>query len=319
MRISLNQMIILILTNILLMSAIQLSEYADAIKLLEPYHRYDKDYENDDQMAAELKELGDLIHDECGMNHKPNYDPHNFDEAFHYLHAFLNVREPKELSSRLYELIDHALAHHLLHSKITEVRTLEHIKNDKIANYKNIFLWRGDISLFRVDAIVNAANSQMLGCFRPFHKCIDNVIHTFSGPRLRDDCAIFMSIQGNEEPTGTAKITRAYNLPSSFVIHTVGPIYNDDMSDICHKLLENCYKSVLNVASQVEQIKSIAFCCISTGVFMFPQEEAAKIAVKTVDEWLTENPGRFEQIVFNVFTEKDFDIYTNFLNKKEEL
>ena len=298
---------------------LQVPDYADDISLYEPYHRYDKDYESKEKMAEELIELGNLIHDECGMRHKPDFDPNNFDEAFRYVHAFLNVREPGLLSPRLIELINHALAHHLLHNQITEVQTLQHITNNKIANYKNIFLWRGDISLFRVDAIVNAANSQMLGCFRPFHKCIDNVIHTYAGPQLRDDCAIIMGKQGNEEPTGTAKITRAYNLPSSFVIHTVGPIYSSESSEICHTLLANCYKNCLNVASSIESIKSIAFCCISTGVFMFPQEEAAKIAVQTVDEWLTNNPGKLDQIVFNVFTEKDLNIYTSLLESTNDL
>ena len=295
---------------------LQLPDYANDIKLFEPYQRYDKDYSSEDEMAKELLELGTLIHEECGMRNKPNFDPHNFDDAFHYLHAFLNIREPIQLSPRVYELIDHALAHH---STVTEVQTLNHIQNKKISNYNNIFLWRGDISLLRVDAIVNAANSEMLGCFRPFHKCIDNVIHTFAGPRLRDDCAIFMQKQGNEEPTGTAKITRAYNLPSSFVIHTVGPIFHIERSELCQKLLVSCYRSCLDVASQVDSIKSIAFCCISTGVFMFPQEEAAKIAVQTVDEWLTEHPGRFDQIVFNVFTERDLEIYTSLLNSGHEL
>lgn len=312
-------MIVFFISFLLMERALQLQDYANDIKLFEPYKRYDKDYANEDEMAKELKELGNLIHDQCGMHHKPDFDPHNFDESFRYIHAFLNVRQPYTLSPRVYELIDHALIHRLLHSSITEVQALKHITNRKIANYKNIILWRGDISLLRVDAIVNAANSQMLGCFRPFHKCIDNVIHTFAGPRLRDDCNIFMQKQGFEEPTGTAKITRAYNLPSSFVIHTVGPIYDPSRSEICKKLLISCYKSCLEVASQVESIRSIAFCCISTGVFMFPKEEAAQIAVQTVDQWLTEHPERFDQIVFNVFTPDDLEIYSNLLieNDKE--
>ncbi len=175
-----------------------------------------------------------------------------------------------------------------------------------------IALWQGDISLLKTDAIVNAANNQMFGCFLPFHKCIDNVINAATGPRLRNDCATIMNMQNELENTGTAKVTRGYHLPSKFVIHTVGPIYeNSCIHNKYAELLKNSYQSCLEISSLVPAIKSIAFCCISTGVFGFPNEAAAQIAIDTITGWLKVNPNRFSHIVFNVFLDKDYFIYHN--------
>ena len=294
-----------------------LEDYANDISLYEPYQRYTGDYKSEDEMASELSELMYLIITQCGFYKKYNFNPQNFEDVFYYIRGFLNKREPNELPPKVNELINHALSHRLVNSNVTNAKTLSHVTGKNVQNKNNIFLWRGDISLLDVDAIVNAANSQMLGCFRPFHNCIDNIIHSYAGPQLRNDCATIMNKQGFEEPTGNAKITRAYNLPSRFVLHTVGPIYNSTQDQECRVLLANCYKSCLEVASQVESIRSVAFCCISTGVFQFPQVDAAQIAVKTVDEWLSQHPGRFDQIVFNVFTEKDLQIYTELLYDQE--
>ena len=172
-------------------------------------------------------------------------------------------------------------------------------------------LWRGDITTLSVDAIVNAANSQMLGCWAPGHHCIDNAIHSFAGVQLRAECARIMEAQGHEEPTGTAKITDAYNLPASHVIHTVGPIANGHPTDLHREQLASCYSSCLDLAAS-EGLRSIAFCCISTGIFGFPQEEAAGIAVQTVRRWLDENDLDMT-VVFNVFSGDDEAIYRKLL------
>lgn len=172
-------------------------------------------------------------------------------------------------------------------------------------------LWRGDITTLSAEAIVNAANSQMLGCWVPGHHCIDNAIHTYAGVQLRIECARFMEAQGHEEPTGQAKVTGAYNLPSKHVIHTVGPIANGCPTDLHREQLASCYTSCLDLAAS-EGLRSIAFSCISTGVFGFPQQEAAEIAVRTVREWLDRNESNMT-VVFNVFGEMDEVIYRRLL------
>jgi O-acetyl-ADP-ribose deacetylase (regulator of RNase III) len=169
----------------------------------------------------------------------------------------------------------------------------------------------GDITTLKVDAIVNAANSGMLGCFVPNHACIDNAIHTFAGVQLRLDCAAIMERQGHPEPTGQAKITSAYNLPSKYILHTVGPIITGELAQNDCELLASCYRSCLELAKQ-SGVGSIAFCCISTGEFRFPNEEAAQIAVKTVAEYVAGIQSKVK-VVFNVFKEKDYDIYRRLL------
>ena len=172
-------------------------------------------------------------------------------------------------------------------------------------------LWRGDITTLAVDAIVNAANAQMLGCWAPLHYCIDNAIHTFAGVQLRIECARIMEEQGHDELTGQAKVTPAYNLPAKRVIHTVGPIASGRLSDELRTQLASCYESCL-AAAAAEGLQSIAFCCISTGVFGFPKSEAAEIAVRTVRAWLDEQ-GSDIAVVFNVFGGEDERIYRELL------
>lgn len=176
---------------------------------------------------------------------------------------------------------------------------------------EHVLLWRGDITTLAVGAIVNAANSQMLGCWVPGHHCIDNAIHTYSGVQLRAECARLMEEQGAEEPTGMAKITPAYNLPCKRVIHTVGPIANGNPTNLHRAQLASCYTNCLGLAAS-EDLASIAFCCISTGVFGFPQREAAQIAVRTVKEWLGSH-GSEMRVVFNVFSKTDERIYQELL------
>ncbi|OOF46873.1 appr-1-p processing enzyme family domain-containing protein [Rodentibacter trehalosifermentans] len=173
-----------------------------------------------------------------------------------------------------------------------------------------IYLWQGDITRLAVDAIVNAANSQLLGCFHPLHACIDNAIHSAAGLQLRQACFELMEKQGKEEATGKAKITPAFNLPARFVLHTVGPIINKNVSATDRTLLANCYLSCLQLAKE-NGLKSIAFCCISTGEFRFPNQTAAEIAVQTVLEFLRENKEM--HVIFNVFKEVDLKIYQELL------
>lgn len=204
-----------------------------------------------------------------------------------------------------------ALQDELLQGMIAEmgVSTLDTAKPSPLDD--RVLLWRGDITTLAVDAIVNAANSQMLGCWVPGHHCIDNAIHTYSGVQLRVECAHLMEEQGAEEPTGMAKITPAYNLPCKHIIHTVGPIANGNPTNLHRAQLASCYTNCLGLAAG-EGLASIAFCCISTGVFGFPQREAARIAVRTVKEWLGSH-GSEMCVVFNAFSETDERIYRELL------
>jgi O-acetyl-ADP-ribose deacetylase (regulator of RNase III) len=171
-------------------------------------------------------------------------------------------------------------------------------------------IWRGDITRLALDAIVNAANAELLGCFRPGHDCIDNAIHNAAGPRLRDDCATIIDLQGRREDTGDAKITRAYHLPSRFVLHTVGPIVADGRVQVKDEhALAASYRSCLDLAHSMQSVRTIAFCGISTGVFGYPKNEAAEVAVRTVSSWLREHPGALDLVVFNVFSDADHDAY----------
>lgn len=222
------------------------------------------------------------------------------------LRALMNVREPKSISEEFLKIQDEYLTRENRDGGITDVDTLPPSPLDD-----RMILWQGDITALRVDAIVNAANSQLCGCFRPLHNCVDNVIHSKAGIRLRLKCSDIMERQGYEEPAGQAKITPAYNLPSRFVLHTVGPIVNGRLTKEHCRLLRSCYDSCLELA-QANGIKSIAFCCISTGVFMFPNDRAAGIAVETVREYLLKHTG-IEKVVFNVFKDQDLEIYRKLL------
>ena len=184
-----------------------------------------------------------------------------------------------------------------------------------------LYLWQGDITTLAADAIVNAANSAMTGCYIPNHRCIDNAIHTFAGVQLRQYCHAYMMEQAGKkgasyaEPTGQAMLSPAYNLPSKFILHTVGPIVGDALTEEDCKLLASCYTSCLNLASK-HQLESIAFCCISTGEFHFPNDRAAEIAIRTVRDWLIRHPSStVTKVVFNVFKNEDLAIYRSLLQK----
>lgn len=219
------------------------------------------------------------------------------------LRSLFNIRMPKETSKEFLQIQDEYLQEETNRKGITDIKDLQPVQD-------GIYLWQGDITTLKCGAVVNAANSQMLGCFQPCHGCIDNAIHTFSGVQLRSACGEIMRKQGFDEPTGQAKITPAYNLPCEYVIHTVGPIVSGLLTEEDCKLLKSCYLSCLKLAEE-NGVKSIAFCCISTGVFGFPQKEAAKIAVETVKEY---QKNHNIKVIFNVFKDNDYDIYRELLS-----
>lgn len=223
------------------------------------------------------------------------------------LRSLFNIRMPKETSEDFLQIQDGYLQEENRRKGITDIADLQPVQDD-------IYLWQGDITTLKCDAIVNAANSQMLGCFRPCHGCIDNAIHTFAGVQLRRNCNEIMQKQGHNEPTGQAKITPAYNLPCKYVLHTVGPIVSGRLTEEHCELLKSCYLSCLKLAEK-NSCKSIAFCCISTGVFGFPQREAAQIAVDTVKRYKEENHSDIK-VIFNVFKDSDLAIYREVLKSE---
>ncbi|SDN28035.1 protein-ADP-ribose hydrolase [Lachnospira pectinoschiza] len=237
-----------------------------------------------------------------------NYDiPKTQQEKKDFLRALMNVREAKPISEEFLKIQDGYLLTENAKNGFVSLEDLEKTKANS-----NIFIYQGDITRLKLDAIVNAANSAMLGCFSPLHSCIDNIIHSKAGIQLRLECNEIMEKQGFAEKTGGAKITKAYNLPAKHVIHTVGPIVQGRLTKRHEELLASCYRSCLNLARENE-LSSIAFCCISTGVFSFPNTRAAQIATATVMDWLKENDYDIK-VVFNVFKDIDYKLYNEILN-----
>ena len=252
--------------------------------------------------ARKTELLKALVASLCGeRGHEPP-KAENPDELWTTFRALVNTRPPIPTSDKWLAMQDELLRGIIAEAGVCAVGDAAPAPADQ-----RLRLWRGDITTLEVDAIVNAANSQMLGCWVPGHHCIDNAIHTFAGVQLRAECARIMEAQGHEEPTGAAKITDAYNLPSKHVIHTVGPIANGHPTDLHRGQLASCYRCCLALAAE-NGLSSIAFCCISTGVFGFPQREAAQIAVQTVREWLDAS-GSDMTVIFNVFGERDEQLY----------
>lgn len=220
------------------------------------------------------------------------------------LRGLMNIRPPKKIGEDFLAVQDEYLAETAREKGVVSLSDLTPIQ-------PGLYLWQGDITRLAVDAIVNAANSGMTGCYQPNHTCIDNCIHTFGGVQLRLACAELMKKQGYEEPTGQAKLTPAYNLPCKYVLHTVGPIIYDRVRKADEELLASCYRSCLKLAEE-NGCKSVAFCCISTGVFRFPNRRAAEIAVDTVKQFQKKTDSGIE-VVFNVFQELDKEIYAELL------
>ncbi|MFC3899218.1 protein-ADP-ribose hydrolase [Lentzea rhizosphaerae] len=225
--------------------------------------------------------------------------PSDVDARRRLLRAVLTVRSPAPLDPELMAVLDALLGGE---------------RQQRLVGLPaSVVVWRGDITRLMVDAIVNAANDALLGCFQPMHPCVDNAIHSAAGPRLREDCHRIMVLQGTPEATGTAKITRGYHLPASYVLHTVGPIVRGPLLLSHESSLASCYRSCLDLAASVPEIRTLAFCGVSTGIFGFPKRAAARIAVAEVRSWLGRNPGRFDRVVFVAFSAQDEVIYRELL------
>ena len=239
--------------------------------------------------------------DERG-EHAPAELSHGLADKRRLLRGLMNIRPPAPVSREFLQVQDAYLQERLAERGVTRLKDLRPVR-------PGLYLWQGDITTLEVDAIVNAANSQMLGCFVPCHGCIDNAIHTYAGVQLRLECARMMA--GQEEPTGKARLTKAYNLPCRHVLHTVGPIISGPVTKEDCELLAGCYRSCLELAA-ANGLHSVAFCCISTGEFRFPNELAAETALKAVQEWRQQDQDKVE-VVFNVFKDVDHEIYKRLL------
>ena len=220
------------------------------------------------------------------------------------LRGLMNIRAPQNANADFLKTQDEYLQGETAAKGITDIADLTPIQ-------PGLYLWQGDITTLKCDAIVNAANSGMTGCYIPNHRCIDNAIHTFAGVELRLACEELMEQQGYPEPTGQAKITPAFNLPCTYVLHTVGPIIDGRVTQRDRELLASCYRFCLELAAE-NQLESVAFCCISTGEFHFPNEQAAEIAVATVKEFLKKQTS-VRKVIFNVFKDLDKAIYEKLL------
>lgn len=269
-----------------------------------------------DYLLHEFKEDSGIYSDlEIGENYR---------EKRMALRSLMNIRMPGNMKDDVIRVQDEFLAEEAKEKGIVTLKDIPSVKKAYGSNSPygdKMSIWQGDITRLSLDAVVNAANSQMLGCFVPCHSCIDNAIHSAAGIQLREECNRYMRRRRKqygpkyEEPTGQAVLTSAYGLPAKYVIHTVGPIVRYQLTDDLKKDLENCYRNVLKCCVENE-IQTVAFCCISTGEFHFPNNEAAKIAVKTVVQFLAEYGQKFERVVFNVFKDEDKEIYEQELKKE---
>ncbi|KDE68843.1 Appr-1-p processing protein [Fusobacterium necrophorum BFTR-2] len=237
--------------------------------------------------------------------------PDNISEKQNILRSLMNVRMPKKMSDQVIKVQDEYLSFCVMEKGIVKLSEIPVTKN-------NLSIWQGDITRLEVDAIVNAANSQMLGCFVPMHTCIDNQIHTFAGVQLREECNHQMEKlrekygRNYEQPTAIPMLTDAYNLPAKKVVHIVGPIISGSLTADLEKNLADCYTNTLDMCLE-NGLKSVAFCCISTGVFRFPNKRAAQIAVETVEKWLLLHPNSMERLIFNVYKDEDKMYYEELL------
>lgn len=254
------------------------------------------------QKERRLYLIGELLEEQ--PKHRGMEIPEDEANQKRLLRSLFNIRMPQPVSPDFLKVQDAYLQEETRRKGITQLADLQPVQ-------EGIYLWQGDITTLHCDAIVNAANSQMLGCFAPCHGCIDNAIHTYAGVQLRLACGKLMQQQGHEEETGKAKITPGFNLPCRYVLHTVGPIVSGRLTQRDQRLLASCYRSCLELAEQ-NNVNSIAFCCISTGEFHFPHEKAAEIAIQTVKEYREHTHSKME-VIFNVFKETDLNIYRQLL------
>ena len=249
--------------------------------------------------------------------------PTSIEEKKVLLRSLMNVRQPKETSDEILKVQDEYLTERNKEKGIVylkDIKTIKETINSTHPYSQKISIWQGDITRISCDAIVNAANSQMLGCFVPMHTCVDNCIHTFAGVQLRNECNKIMNEfrkkygDDYEQPTSVPIITDGYNLPAKKIIHIVGPIVAEKLTQSIEQDLKNCYKNILDMCLK-NNLKSVAFCCISTGVFRFPNERAAEIAVETVTNWLKQNENKIDIVIFNVFKPEDKFCYEQFLQR----
>jgi O-acetyl-ADP-ribose deacetylase (regulator of RNase III) len=254
---------------------------------------------------------------EDSENYKDMEVPATKDEKRVVLRSLMNIRMPAKMDDEVLGVQDDYLQERAIEKGVVTldmIPTVREASNSTHPHADKLSIWQGDITRLKVDAIVNAANSQMLGCFAPMHTCIDNCIHTFAGVQLRQECDNYMKNmkmkygKRYEEPTGGAMLTGAYNLPAKYVIHTVGPIVDGRLNDTHRNDLRKCYRSIMECCMK-NNIRSVAICCISTGVFHFPNDEAAKLAVETVSEYLDGNEDKIDRVVFNVFKNYDLELY----------
>ena len=251
-------------------------------------------------------------YEKASMQYRKLEIPDDAAGKWRLLRSLMNVRMPGKLPSSVLEVQDAYLKERILENGIVQIADLPTAADQGSSHphAEHISVWQGDITRLAADAIVNAANSQMLGCFVPMHSCIDNCIHTFAGVQLRAECSRKMNeLRAKfgpeyEQPTAVPMLTDGYNLPAKKVVHIVGPIVSGRLTKALEEDLAECYRSTLDLCLENE-IKSVAFCCISTGVFHFPNRRAAEIAVQTVTEWMDQHPGQMERIIFNVFKEED--------------
>lgn len=280
---------------------LELSEYRDVIDLT-PYPRPEPMKTEAEKTEACDKLLKFLLK-ERGMIAAFSA---SYEKKRSLVRGYMNERPALPVPEEILAIQDALFWTETLERGIVDVQMLPE-------NKYGISLWEGDIVRLNADGIVNAANSRMLGCFLPGHNCIDNVIHSFAGMQLRGDCAAILAKQDSPEEIGDAKITRAYNLPSKYVLHTVGPMVGRSVTAEQRAQLHSCYLSCLDLALEMG-LRSIAFCCISTGVFNFPHAEAAEIAAGAAVKWKLQHPDSNMKIIFNTFLHIDLEIYRNILN-----
>lgn len=281
------------------------SSYGPLVNLQAPFDRSSTRERERTGLAAELASW--LVADAGGGGHDTPTDEATLRRL---ITRMLTLRPARPIPPDAQSLLDEWCASYAASRPVTSLDDLVASSRAHMASGDTrLHLWRGDITTLAVDAIVNAANAALLGCFRPGHACIDNAIHSAAGPRLREDCHRLIEQQEHPEPTGTAKVTRAYYLPSRFVLHTVGPIVPDGRpTGEQQRQLADCYESCLNVAAGLG-LGSVVFCAISTGVFGYPKDEAACVAVDTVRAWSARHTGTVEDVVFDVFSEADERAY----------
>ena len=247
---------------------------------------------------------------------KLNSESKTIEEKKNIYRSLCNVREPREISEEYIKIETEYLQEELSNKNITDVQDLptidEKYSESSLKNQDKMVIWQGDITKLKVDAIVNAANSKGLGCFIPLHNCIDNQIHTYAGIPLRLECDKIMKTLNYNLPTGEAFITHGYNLPSNYVLHTVGPVISDKVNSTKIKELSDCYRNCLKISIE-NNIRTVSFPCISTGVFRFPKDYACQIALKTVDDFLDTNRDYFDKIIFNLHGNKDVELYEKFI------